>query len=160
MTSVASKISKRLTRRKREKDDNKRLRSSSFASASAEEASSSLSGGSRSISFPRPRCVTLDVSDHQRDSLVVQPDPHFDEIARKLDKLDDKFRSESRQIRKQKRRASIDKARADYLECLEALNQMSTSLSSNESSTTTPPEKAACDFFTENGLLDWKEYEL
>ena len=90
------------------------------------------------ITIPRPRRVSLDMSDLSisfRDSLGVQPDPHFDQLARKLD---DKFHRDSKQIRQRNRRASINKAREDYLECLGALQQSATSTSSLSSSSNSP----------------------
>lgn len=90
-------------------------------------------------------------------------DPYAEQLARKVAKLEDTAKSESWQLRQQKRKERINQARTDYLECLEALNQSLASLDSSTASTT--PEKALSrraseEFFTENGLLDWKGYEL
>ena len=161
-------LAKRLTRKNNSKEEDKR-RSSCSSAASTTEAD--VAGGS---CFPRPRCVgfRLDVSDLStsfRDfSVRSQPsDPYAEQLARKLArkvaKLEDTAKSESWQLRQHKRKERINQARTDYLECLEALNQSLTSLDSSTASTT--PEKASSrraseEFFTENGLLDWKGYEL
>lgn len=148
-------LAKRLTRKNKDK------RSCSSAASTTEADVSSRNGGS---CFPRPRRVSfrLDISDLStslRDfSVRSQPsDPHAEQLARKVAKLEDTAKSESWQLRQQKRKERINQARTDYLECLEALNQSFTSLSSTASTT---PEKASSEFFTENGLLDWKGYEL
>lgn len=158
-------LAKRLTRKNNSKD--KRRSSCSSAASTTEADVSSRNGGS---CFPRPRCVgfRLDVSDLStsfRDfSVRSQPsDPYAEQLARKVAKLEDTAKSESWQLRQHKRKERINQARTDYLECLEALNQSLTSLDSSTASTT--PEKALSrraseEFFTENGLLDWKGYEL
>ncbi len=144
-------LAKRLTRKNNCKEEDKRRRGCSSAA-------------STDADVPRPRRVSfrLDISDLStslRDfSVRSQPsDPHAEQLARKVAKLEDTAKSESWQLRQQKRKERINQARTDYLECLEALNQSFTSLSSTASTT---PEKASSEFFTENGLLDWKGYEL
>ena len=157
-------LAKRLTRKNNCKEEDKRRSSCSYAASTSE---ADVAGGS---CFPRPRCVsfrldTSDLSTSLRDfSVRSQPsDPYAEQLARKVAKLEDTAKSESWQLRQQKRKERINQARTDYLECLEALNQSLTSLDSSTASTT--PEKASSrraseEFFTENGLLDWKGYEL
>lgn len=159
-------LAKRLTRRNNCKEEDKR-RSSCSSAASTDADVSSRNGGS---CFPRPRHVRFrsdisDISTSLRDSSVrsQSSDPHAEQLARKVAKLEDTAKSESWQLRQQKRKERINQARTDYLECLEALNQSLTSLDSSTASTT--PEKALSrraseEFFTENCLLDWKGYEL
>ena len=156
------------------KEENKKMLS---MTTEATENSSSISGSS----FPRPhRISSLDLSSsdlhhylHWEEELEPSRDPLVgslpDQLARRVAKLEDEVKSESFQIRRNKRRERICKAREDYLECLGALKQTALSVSSldldssNSTATTTKLSQASDDFdefFTANGLLDWKGYEL
>ena len=119
------------------------------SSTAATEVSSILSGG-----FNRRSSSSLDMSDLSvsfcEPIVKVQPEEsHADIIALKVAELDNKFKSEGRHIRQQRRKVRIHEAREDYLACLEAL-----------STTTKASQASNFEFFAENGLLDWKEYKL
>jgi hypothetical protein len=78
-------------------------------------------------------------------------DAHFDALTRKLAQLEKESRREEWKLRKMKRQARINKAREDYLECLEAMS--STDLQSRA------PELLDDSFLKEKGL-GWKEIEF
>ena len=78
-------------------------------------------------------------------------DAHFDALTRKLARLEEESRREEWKLRKMKRQARINKAREDYLECLEAMS--STDLQSQA------PELMDDSFLKEKGL-GWKEIEF
>lgn len=78
-------------------------------------------------------------------------DAHFDALTRKLAQLEEESRREEWKLRKMKRQARINKAREDYLECLEAMS--STDLQSQA------PELMDDSFLKEKGL-GWKEIEF
>lgn len=78
-------------------------------------------------------------------------DARFDALTRKLAQLEEESRRQEWKLRKMKRQVRINKAREDYLECLEAMS--SADLQSQA------PELMDDSFLKEKGL-GWKEIEF
>jgi predicted nuclease with TOPRIM domain len=75
----------------------------------------------------------------------------FNVLTRKLARLNKESRREERMLRKMTRQARINKAREDYLECLEAMSL--TDLQSKET-------ELLDDAFLKEKGLQWKEIEF
>ena len=112
------------------------------------------------------RSLTSDSEDYEGDDVAMEAldqltelktvaeanfDAHFDALTRKLAQLEEESRREEWKLRKMKRQVRINKAREDYLECLEAMS--STDLQSQA------PELMDDSFLKEKGL-GWKEIEF
>ncbi len=82
---------------------------------------------------------------------TVAAEANFDVLTRKLARLKEESRREERMLRKMVRQARINKAREDYLECLDTMSSID--LQSNA------PELLDGSFLKEKGL-EWKEIEF
>ncbi len=145
MTGMASDVSRRWKRRVAK--EKSRLSSTSSISIAATEVSS-MSGGSNRSSSLESFDQTVSFCEAIDD---VQPEEyHIDRLALMVAKLEDEVKREGRNIRQQRRKLRIHKAREEYLACLEALS----------TTTSNALEASTSEFYAENGLLVWEECKL